>query len=200
MQEMILADDAEGRTKALAKILPMQRADFVELFEIMAGLPVTIRLLDPPLHEFLPHEEAELASVAQAAGRRAQDGAPPARRSQGIQPDAGPARLPARHPVPRDLRDAGARDLRGGVRRSRPRPARTVVPEVMIPLVLAARELQLIKQRIDAVAAEVGKERGGALRLSGRHHDRAAARGAAAPARSPSTPSSSASAPTTSPR
>ena len=164
MQEMILADDAEGRTQALAKILPMQRADFVELFEIMAGLPVTIRLLDPPLHEFLPHEEAELDAVAKAAGRRASRlVAPPARRPQGIQPDARPARLPARHPVPRDLRDAGARDLRGGVRTSRQTSGETVVPEVMIPLVLAARELQLIKERIDAVAAEVGKERGGTL-------------------------------------
>ena len=68
MREMILADDAEGRRKALAKILPMQRADFVELFEIMDGLPVTIRLLDPPLHEFLPHEDEELEAVAEAAG------------------------------------------------------------------------------------------------------------------------------------
>ena len=68
MQEMILADDVEGRRKALAKILPMQRADFIELFEIMAGLPVTIRLLDPPLHEFLPHDEADLEAVAKAAG------------------------------------------------------------------------------------------------------------------------------------
>ncbi len=116
MQEMILADDAEGRTKALAKILPMQRADFVELFEIMAGLPVTIRLLDPPLHEFLPHEEAELASVGEVGRRGRQDRPPPSGRPQGIQPDAGPARLPARHPVPRDLRDAGAGHLRGRVR------------------------------------------------------------------------------------
>ena len=67
-----------GGRKALAKILPMQRADFVELFEIMAGLPVTIRLLDPPLHEFLPHdEEDDLAAVAEAAGVERQAGAPP---------------------------------------------------------------------------------------------------------------------------
>jgi pyruvate,orthophosphate dikinase len=68
MQEMILADDAQGRKAALAKILPMQRADFAELFAIMRGLPVTIRLLDPPLHEFLPHEEKDLEAVAEAAG------------------------------------------------------------------------------------------------------------------------------------
>ena len=59
-----------GRRAALAKLLPMQRQDFIELFEIMAGLPVTIRLLDPPLHEFLPHDEEEIAEVAEALGAR----------------------------------------------------------------------------------------------------------------------------------
>ena len=68
MREMILADDEKGRRAALAKLLPMQRSDFVELFEIMQGLPVTIRLLDPPLHEFLPHTDAEVAEVAKAMG------------------------------------------------------------------------------------------------------------------------------------
>ncbi|HEY8259947.1 MAG TPA: pyruvate, phosphate dikinase, partial [Methylosinus sp.] len=68
VREMILADDAAGRRAALAKLLPMQRQDFAELFEIMAGLPVTIRLLDPPLHEFLPHSDAEIAEVAAAMG------------------------------------------------------------------------------------------------------------------------------------
>jgi pyruvate,orthophosphate dikinase len=68
MREMILANDATGRRTALAKILPMQRQDFSDLFKIMAGLPVTIRLLDPPLHEFLPHGDAEMADVAAAAG------------------------------------------------------------------------------------------------------------------------------------
>ena len=66
VREMILADDEKGRRAALAKLLPMQRDDFAELFTIMAGLPVTIRLLDPPLHEFLPHTEAEIAEVATA--------------------------------------------------------------------------------------------------------------------------------------
>ena len=68
MREMIMAVDSEGREAALAKLLPMQRQDFEELFTIMAGLPVTIRLLDPPLHEFLPHSADELADVAAAAG------------------------------------------------------------------------------------------------------------------------------------
>src|SRR5258706_10040015 len=68
VREMILADDEKSRRAALAKLLPMQRADFVELFEIMQGLPVTIRLLDPPLHEFLPHSDEEIAEVAAAMG------------------------------------------------------------------------------------------------------------------------------------
>ena len=68
MRQMIMAADTEGREVALAKLLPMQRQDFEELFSIMAGLPVTIRLLDPPLHEFLPHSAEELADVAEAAG------------------------------------------------------------------------------------------------------------------------------------
>ena len=68
VREMILADDEAGRRKALAKIEPMQRKDFTELFEIMDGLPVTIRLLDPPLHEFLPHTEEDVAQVAQMSG------------------------------------------------------------------------------------------------------------------------------------
>src|SRR6202012_4290820 len=80
VRQMILADDEAGRRAALAKLLPMQRADFVQLFTIMAGLPVTIRLLDPPLHEFLPHSEEDLKAVAEATGldaakllRRARD-------------------------------------------------------------------------------------------------------------------------------
>ena len=68
VREMILANSAERRRHALDQILPMQRQDFVEIFKIMSGLPVTIRLLDPPLHEFLPHDEEELAEVAKVAG------------------------------------------------------------------------------------------------------------------------------------
>jgi pyruvate, orthophosphate dikinase len=68
MREMICADDEKGRREALAKLLPMQKKDFTELFEIMNGLPVTIRLLDPPLHEFLPHSESEMADVAKGLG------------------------------------------------------------------------------------------------------------------------------------
>ncbi len=81
MREMILAEDRRGPEKALAKLLPMQRQDFIELFQIMRGLPVTIRLLDPPLHEFLPHSNAELAEVAKALGPHGREGRRIARRS-----------------------------------------------------------------------------------------------------------------------
>src|SRR5476649_725018 len=69
VREMIMADDTAGRRAALAKLLPMQRADFAEIFDIMKGLPVTIRLLDPPLHEFLPKTDAELTEMAKATGK-----------------------------------------------------------------------------------------------------------------------------------
>jgi pyruvate,orthophosphate dikinase len=64
VREMILAETIEGRKKALNKLLPIQRQDFTEIFKIMSGLPVTIRLLDPPLHEFLPNKESEIIAVA----------------------------------------------------------------------------------------------------------------------------------------
>jgi pyruvate, orthophosphate dikinase len=162
MQEMILADDAEGRTRALAKILPMQRADFVELFQIMAGLPVTVRLLDPPLHEFLPHEEAELASVARAAGVDVKT----VRRRLSDLKETNPmlglrgCRLGILFP---EIYEMQARAIFEAALQVEADTGRTVVPEVMIPLILAARELELIKRRIDAVAAEVAKERGGGL-------------------------------------
>jgi pyruvate,orthophosphate dikinase len=101
MREMICADDEAGRRKALAKMLPMQSADFEALFEIMAGLPVTIRLLDPP-----GSREGARRSAGEARGARL--------RAARVQSDARLSRLPARHPLPGDHRDAGARHLRGG--------------------------------------------------------------------------------------
>ncbi len=114
VREMILADDAEGRRRALAKILPMQRQDFIEIFRIMKGLPVTIRLLDPPLHEFLPKTDKEMQELVGATGK---DIGAIRHRAQALhefEPDARPSRLPARHHRPGDLRDAGAGHLRGG--------------------------------------------------------------------------------------
>ncbi len=113
VREMIMADDAEGRRKALAKMLPMQRGDFIEIFRIMGGLPVTIRLLDPPLHEFLPKTDAEMAEIAKVTGKDIATLRHRANALHETNPDARPSRLPARHHLPGDLRDAGARHLRG---------------------------------------------------------------------------------------
>ena len=113
VREMILADDEKGRRAALAKLLPMQRGDFTELFEIMQGLPVTIRLLDPPLHEFLPHTEEEIAEVAEAMNTEPRKLKERAAELARVQPDARLPRLPPRDRLSGDRRDAGARDLRG---------------------------------------------------------------------------------------
>ncbi len=116
MRKMILADDEAGRQAALAALEPYQRDDFVGLFEAMAGLPVTIRLLDPPLHEFLPHDEAGQAEVAKqlaSRSRRSAAGSSPAPR---VQPDARPPRLPPGDQVPRDRRHAGPGHHRRGHR------------------------------------------------------------------------------------
>ena len=124
VREMILAGDEKARRAALAKLLPMQRADFVDLFKIMGGLPVTIRLLDPPLHEFLPHSDEEIAEVAAAMGADPQKLADRARELHEFNPDARLPRLPARHRLSGDRRNAGARDLRGrGRGRARNRQA-----------------------------------------------------------------------------
>ena len=120
VREMILADDEKARRKALAKLLPMQRGDFVELFEIMKGLPVTIRLLDPPLHEFLPHGADDIAEVAAAMGvdpkkleHRAKE-LPSSTRCSASAAAASPS------PIPRSPRCRRARSSR---RRSRPASA-----------------------------------------------------------------------------
>ena len=112
VRQMIMASDEAGRRAALARLLPFQREDFHKLFRIMGDLPVTIRLLDPPLHEFLPHADAELAEVAQPSRRQRRHHAPPRGRAGGGQPDARPSRLPSGRLLPGNLRNAGARDLR----------------------------------------------------------------------------------------
>ncbi len=158
MREMIMADSTEGREAALAKLLPMQRADFAELFEIMAGLPVTIRLLDPPLHEFLPHGEAELAEVAKAANIDAGDSAGAGFAAGRIEPDAGPSRLSACGHLSRDLCHAGAGDFEAAAEIAKKSVA--PIPEVMVPLAGTQKEVQICKDIIDRVAAEVIAETG----------------------------------------
>ncbi len=153
VREMILADDEQARRAALAKLLPMQRADFVELFEIMKGLPVTIRLLDPPLHEFLPHTEAEIAEVAARHGRRsAQARRPRPRTRTSSTRCSASAAAASRSPIRRSPRCRRAPSSRP---RSRPAsaPAKPVGPEVMVPLIATKAEFDLVKARIDAMAA-----------------------------------------------
>ena len=113
MREMIVARDEGGRRRALAKLLPMQRADFEGIFEAMNGLPVTIRLLDPPLHEFLPHGGEETKLLARTLELRAGRAESHHRSLCAKRTHAGAPRVPARHHLSRDHRNAGPGDLRG---------------------------------------------------------------------------------------
>ena len=124
VREMILADDEKSRRAALAKILPMQREDFVELFEIMEGLPVTIRLLDPPLHEFLPKTDADMEVVAKDLGVAVAEIEARAHKLHEFNPMLGHRGCRLGISYPGDLRDAGARHLRGRGRGRRRRRAR----------------------------------------------------------------------------
>ncbi|HEX5079672.1 MAG TPA: pyruvate, phosphate dikinase [Geminicoccaceae bacterium] len=154
MREMIVADDAEGRRAALAKILPMQRQDFAELFAIMAGLPVTIRLLDPPLHEFLPDAAEEVEAVARAAGVDAATVRRRASELREVNPMLGlrGCRLGVLFP---EIYEMQARAIFGAATDVAKAGGATVVPEIMVPLIATTRELELIKAGIDAVARDV---------------------------------------------
>jgi len=159
VRQMILANDEAGRRAALAKIAPMQQKDFEDLFRIMAGLPVTIRLLDPPLHEFLPHTEAEMAEVAKAAGTdplRVHQRALQLHESNPMLGHRG-CRLGITYP---EIYEMQVRAIfRAAVAVSR-RDGATVVPEVMIPLVSTRKELEILKAMVDRTAAEVIAETG----------------------------------------
>ncbi len=157
VREMILADDENQRRAALAKILPMQREDFVELFEIMKGLPVTIRLLDPPLHEFLPHTEAEIEEVARAMGADPRKLHDRARELHEFNPMLGHrgCRLAVSYP---EIAEMQARAIFEAAVVAGKKTGKPVVPEVMIPLVATKAEFDLVKARIDAVAKQVMDE------------------------------------------
>jgi len=159
MREMILADDVAKRKAALAKILPMQRADFVELFGIMAGLPVTIRLLDPPLHEFLPTTKDEMEGVARAAGVDLETVRHRAAMLKEMNPMLGHrgCRLGISYPEIYEMQARAIFEAAVEVKRT---TGEAVVPEVMIPLVATRKELELLKARVDAVAQAVMKEAG----------------------------------------
>ncbi|MGD0632852.1 MAG: pyruvate, phosphate dikinase [Beijerinckiaceae bacterium] len=159
VREMILAGDEAGRRQALAKLLPIQRGDFEELFEIMSGLPVTIRLLDPPLHEFLPHTDEEIAEVAASLGvpedklrQRASD-------LHEFNPMLGfrGCRLAIAFP---EIAEMQARAIFEGAIAAKKKTGAIVTPEIMVPLVFGKRELDLVKATIDAMAKAVAAETG----------------------------------------
>jgi pyruvate,orthophosphate dikinase len=159
VREMILADDDRSRRAALAKLLPMQRADFVALFEIMGGLPVTIRLLDPPLHEFLPHGEEEIAEVAKAMGTDAKKLKGRADDLHEFNPMLGfrGCRIAIAYP---EIAEMQARAIFEAAAEAGKRTGKPVVPEVMVPLIATKAEFDLVKARIDAMAEAVARETG----------------------------------------
>jgi pyruvate,orthophosphate dikinase len=157
VREMIMAVDEAGRRKALAKILPMQRDDFVELFRIMHGLPVTIRLLDPPLHEFLPHTEAEMAEIAKATGLPKEDVRARAAQLKEENPMLGHrgCRLAITYP---EICEMQARAIFEAAAAVQKETGDAVTPEVMIPLIAWEKEFTILKQIVDRVAREVSEE------------------------------------------
>jgi pyruvate,orthophosphate dikinase len=159
VREMILADSEKARRAALAKILPMQRSDFAELFEIMQGLPVTIRLLDPPLHEFLPHGEAEIAEVAKSLGTEPQKIKNRAAELAEFNPMLGfrGCRIAIAYP---EIAEMQARAIFEAAAEAGKKTGKPVVPEVMVPLIATRAEFDIVKARIDAMAEAVSKEKG----------------------------------------
>ena len=162
VREMILSDDEKSRRDALAKLLPMQRADFVELFEIMQGRPVTIRLLDPPLHEFLPHGDKEIAEVAAAMGADPKKLAARAQELAEFNPMLGfrGCRIAIAYP---EVAEMQARAIFEAAVEAAKRTGKPVAPEVMVPLIATKAEFDLVKARIDAMAKAVAKETGAKL-------------------------------------
>ena len=162
VREMILADHEDSRRAALAKILPMQRADFEELFRIMKGLPVTIRLLDPPLHEFLPHTDAELTELAKAIGLSVNTVRHRALELHESNPMLGHrgCRLAISYP---EIPEMQARAIFEAAAAVSTEIGETVVPEVMIPLAATKIEIDILKAIIDKTAADVRAETGVAV-------------------------------------
>jgi pyruvate,orthophosphate dikinase len=162
VRQMIMANDEQGRRAALEKLLPFQRRDFVELFRIMAGLPVTIRLLDPPLHEFLPHGEQEIADVAAALGQDVES----MRRRAAELAEANPmlghrgCRLGISYP---EIYEMQTRAIVEGALAIAEETGEPVVPEIMIPLVGTRRELEITRTQVDRVAREVLEKAGKSL-------------------------------------
>ena len=157
VREMILAVDEDGRRAALSRLLPMQRADFASLFEIMAGLPVTVRLLDPPLHEFLPRTEDEIAGLAKAGGvdvARLRDRVSELTEANPMLGHRG-CRLGISYPEIYEMQARAIFEAAAQIG--------AVAPEIMVPLVAERAELDHLKARIDEVAARVAEETGATI-------------------------------------
>ncbi len=159
MREMILASDEKGRRVALDKLLPMQRDDFTELFEIMQGLPVTIRLLDPPLHEFLPKTAEEIAEVANVMGVDVDKLTERAESLHEFNPMLGHrgCRLAISYP---EIAEMQTRAIIEAAIAAAKETGEAVIPEIMVPLVGIKAELDFVKARIDKVAAQIIAESG----------------------------------------
>ena len=159
VREMILSEEIEARTKALAKLLPMQRKDFEEIFNVMAGLPVTIRLLDPPLHEFLPHKESEIAEVAKIAKVEIDY----VRRRIAQLKEENPmlghrgCRLGISYP---EIYEMQTRAIFEAASKVKKETGREVLLEIMVPLVATKKELEILRKLIIRVENKVEKESG----------------------------------------
>ncbi|MEM8761091.1 MAG: putative PEP-binding protein, partial [Pseudomonadota bacterium] len=158
MRRMILAGNGEDRRAALDELHPMQRSDFTELFRAMPGLPVVIRLLDPPLHEFLPHGQAEIAELGRTLGLGEDEVLMRARELAEFNPMLGKrgCRVGIAYP---EIYEMQVRAILEAAIDAREEDGQPVVPEIMIPLVSAVRELALLRERIDSVAEAVRAER-----------------------------------------
>ncbi|MFO1519884.1 MAG: putative PEP-binding protein, partial [bacterium] len=159
VREMILAEDREGREKALKKILPMQKGDFKGIFREMKDLPVTIRLLDPPLHEFLPHTHEEIASLAKAMNQSPEKLKAKIESLREFNPMLGHrgCRLGITYPEIYEMQVRGIMEAACELAKDE---KFKIIPEIMIPLVADVRELRLMREITEKVCQEVMKEKG----------------------------------------
>jgi pyruvate, orthophosphate dikinase len=159
MRQMIMADEEDGRRAALAKLLPMQRSDFIEIFRIMNGLPVTIRLLDPPLHEFLPKTEVEFEELAELSGKTVAEVRYRSHALHESNPMLGHrgCRLGITYPEIYETQAVAIFEAAAAVMQE---TGEAVEPEIMVPLIATKRELDILKEIVDRVAGEVMKKAG----------------------------------------
>ncbi|MDA9246405.1 pyruvate, phosphate dikinase [Rhodobacteraceae bacterium] len=154
MREMILAEGELDRRNALAKLLPMQRDDFIKFFQIMKGQPVTIRLLDPPLHEFLPHSEAEMALIAKSMNVTLKYILDRSKDLEEFNPMLGKRGVRLGITMP-EIYEMQARAIFEAVECVREEGGDQIVPEIMIPLVSTDKEVELIKKSISSISEEI---------------------------------------------